>query len=993
MSIISGIVIIISIVSLAIVDKYIDDGPLKDVANGISVVATLLSAINLVFSKHRRVRTFKKHLKKFALFAVLIPDKTEVYTDDDTINNAKIKLVKFTAEQVKKRISAIEDSEIFSQEFTVPHEFMNGSLPVNQNADWKEHFTHQYLYITGKSGSGKSFEILKRARYACNQLEGSLSKPQKMQDKKTPVFVELKGLDIKELKELLLNNENNADDTWIIKYLYRTGKEAGEKITEGHIQALLEKNNLVYFFDGFDELDEQYWQSFIISIQRYAQGTGVVVTCRKEHYEEFYSSRLLQREDSPAEYFITELTLEKINTIIAELHGLKDAERIEMIAFIGNKENIREQLSRCIILNLFITTFKYLTAEEKAKLSIADEYETFKILWENYEDEIVEKKLPSTIDRLAIRGYALWIGKILDNQPFIVEAIQPHWLRRIDDTGNLHHEKAVQRIYYLTTRVLSTIIIGIAFGCIIATPVALLPASIAGGIFIALIGGIYSETREKKQQSLLANTAFTLCMIAALVLVCGAWQGLFVPRAPQDMTRPYFSITESWSGVLLGITLSTVFSYRIILERSRQQYILPVELFKFDWRHAIKYGLFVGFIAGLITGGIALYVNISNTKSSFMNNWLIPYLNRAAIKITGHQIPVSYVNVAIFSYAFILTFFVATILIVTVSGRYDIKPVDDDSDENTQKKLQNKRQKLNSGIHESRNQAFRNSAKATIGAVLIYALFMFLFDIGGLYHLVMITIGVGILTFLWFGGLEVINHYQLRMSLYVRGIAPLNYAAWKRDQRRMSIFTSVGNKMMFYHATLATYYNKYPLVDSRRIRIKPTSSKDWIYYIVALALFFLMLITPVYLRYGSDFYWNNSYTLESTTNGVSRNNDSSFIIRKNGILHVSAKGIINVGTFVGWVTPDGTNNGFMGMPLDSAYNVPGLDTFRHAALLMRIKRANKGWSQYQYANYWNKDSATALVHEGDSLQFIINDKEWQNNLGRFRVSITVCDTL
>ncbi len=93
-------------------------------------------------------------------------------------------------------------------------------------------------------------------------------------------------------------------------------------------------------------------------------------------------------------------------------------------------------------------------------------------------------------------------------------------------------------------------------------------------------------------------------LIASLIFVCGVYQGFSVPRA--NMTTPIFSLSETWPGIILGIVLSTMLSYRIIQERKNDLYILPVKLFHFNFRHALRYGISWGIVSGFITGMVAL---------------------------------------------------------------------------------------------------------------------------------------------------------------------------------------------------------------------------------------------------------------------------------------------------------------------------------------------------------------------------------------------------
>ncbi|WP_121201223.1 NACHT domain-containing protein [Mucilaginibacter gracilis] len=952
---------------LLLINTFISDGLIKQLCNVIAVITGSYALIAKIWPRAPFIHKLNYELRKYAFFDILLGEvKDESSTTGEPFEKFKSRVLTYTLEQITNRTDLINSPEIFSFDFGVDEKFKEGTKPENKTKDWKSHLNKQFLFITGISGSGKTFELIKRVHFLCQQLMPGLTEHELLRQKKIPLYIELKSLDRK------------LDHHWIVDYISKSAAVANKSLSQRQITALLTSNEVIYFFDGVDEVLQQYRDDCVKQMIKLSEDTGVHVTCRKKVFKELENMNILSRECFPAEYFLKPLSIEWVKEIILALTDRPNEEKAEMIAFITNKPNLQQHMSRPIFLNLFIGVYHNLSTEEKRMLESADEDATMDVLWTNYEDFIVKKKLPRDSDVLAIRTITVWLAKIMGYRSFFIESIQPFWLSRIEG-GEVVEYKAVQRLYFLATRIIASVIIGVALSCIISTPFALLSGSIVGGITIAIFAGLYNgRPTPTRMPPWLSSLLFSLGMILTLILVCGAYQGLTLPRAPEEMATPYFSATECWPGVLLGITLSTIFSYRVIMEKIKKQYILPVELFHFDWPHAFKYGLSWGFTSGVITGSIAIYVRHHYAKTVFIRKWLVPYLQKIVIKFGGVKISDRNIDIAIFIYAFLVTFFVASIIIVLLAGRYNDKIEEDTG----------KKQKLNYGIKESRRHAVIHAVKVGVLVCVLYYFVMIRMGMGNWFFSFKISFGIAVLAFLWFGGMEVINHRILRINLYFRGIAPLDYSPWVQSQQDMGLIIPTGFQMKFYHTTLAGYYMRYKLADNPRIRLKKKNVKDVFLYCLLLSICLGFFGLPFYMRYGKDTYWKSKYEVHTVIPQVKQETDSTYRFLADQKLTVSTGGHVVVGTFVGYTSPAGTTCGFMGMPIDSAYNVEGFGAYRHAALLYRIKRQGAAWSKYRYA----ADLRLLKVAKNDELQLLVNDKEWQNNSGHYQLSMTVCDT-
>lgn len=961
------LLLFLGIVVLTIVNNYFQDGLIKQVGNLIGVITAAFIAVKSLWPRSGFVTKLDYELRKVALFDVMLGEETEdSIIEGEPFEKFKSKVLNYTGDQLEKLNELIQSPEIFNFDFPIIDKFEKGASAENHSDNWQSNLNQQFLFITGDSGSGKTFELLKRISYVSEELAPGKANHELLKDKKLPLYIELKSLDRK------------LDHKWIVNYVSKAAQTLNHPLNEKQLLSLINKKQVIYFFDGLDEVQQRYQDECVRQLIVLSQDTGVHVTCRKKVFNRLCKREIIRREEMPAEYYLNPLTIDWVKSIIQELQDRDEAVKAEMIRFIESRPNLQDHLSRSIFLNMFIQVYVDLTEEEKRKLESDDENVSMDVLWGRYEAVVARAKLPPDSNIPEIRTVTVWLAKVMGDQPFFIESIQPHWLRKIKD-GIVIEDKVIQGLYHLVTRTLAAVIIGIALSCVIATPATLLSTSVFGGVTISLMAGIYNYLPPVNWvRPWLSALIFSVLMIVVLIAFCGAYQGLILPRSPGEMLTPYFSFTEAWPGILLGITLSIIFSYRIVMEKVKHQYILPIELFHFDWSHAIKYGLSWGCATGFITGGIAIYVRHHYAGARFVSQWLVPHLQVIVKKFGGHKITDQQIDTAVFIYAFVVTFFVASLIIILLAGRFNDVP-------QTNVKL---KQKLNYAIRESGKHAFKHAWQVGLAAFCLYGVGVQTMGLGNWFLCTKISFGVAILAFLWFGGMEVINHRILRINLSLKGIAPINYNPWEQAQKRMGLIIPSGYKMKFYHSSLAGFYERYPLSNNQRIRLKKKNLIDYVSYTFLLMIGVGLLGLPFYLRYHAEYFWKNKYEISYTIPGTIKETDSTLRFIANERLKVNVGGHIVVGSFVGYALPEGTSSGFMGMPIDSVYNVEGLGKFRHAALLYKIKRGFAPWSSYKYLYNVRLLKAT----KGDKIMFLVNDKEYENNSGHYHAEMTVCDT-
>ena len=209
----------------------------------------------------------------------------------------------------------------------------------------------------------------------------------------------------------------------------------------------------------------------------------------------------------------------------------------------------------------------------------------------------------------------------------------------------------------------------------------------------------------------------------------------------------------------------------------------------------------------------------------------------------------------------------------------------------------------------------------------------------------------------------------------------------------MGFIKGSGAYLGFYHNTLSEYFAACKIKDNSRVIYKSPNRPLWL-YVPLVILFILLVAQPFIKRYVTESYWKGPNELKVNSKDLEKDSDSTFKVLKTGKIISTLSGSLHLGTFTGFSGPRGVLTGFLGMPLKKAYNRTDAEYFRHAALLFRVKSSVGSWSEYFYLdpklhsveeNYWQ------FLKKGDIIQFVVNDREWQNNSGHYNIEFRICE--
>jgi hypothetical protein len=755
------------------------------------------------------------------------------------------------------------------------------------------------------------------------------------------------------------------------------------------LEALVGQYEIVPYVDGLDEVNSEDRVACFKALLTY-EGERLVFSCRRQELNELIE---VVGEDELSNGNIAIQELQHLSHTLIEntITSTKQEKAAEVIDFIHAKRFLFDFLCTPLRLNLFLKVYDKLDEAMKMQIAQMDEKELDLFLWEKYDETMFEEKYPTLKDKTgwsvtAVRTYMVWLAKKMNGTSFFIEDLQPVWL------GN----STRVLLYYLTSRIISGIVLAIAAGLFIAEATDFIGNAVFACICIVMLTLALNRVQKNKQYS---KFWLVVLFASSQVMVTGLYQGFAVPRLQTDMFK-LFSKTESLAGILLGLFFGVIFGYRKYRQNAIRD-VHPLEhkgqRFKLNVRNALKTGLNGGTGIGLFLGASAIFIHAFLGGNTF-DKWFAENISR----LMAFTYPVfseqnkfgEYVQMGLLG--FLMGFLVGFIVFALLGGR------DPDTDDAGKKDEpdNNNLFKLNTGIIKS----FKYSLIYGIGVMLIIGSvygFIILFltkSYEGLSRAVSMGLGTGIISMLWFGGFEVIQHWTLRLYLYLYGITPLRYSKWVEVVVNSALVRRVGTSLQFYHQNLKQYYASIPLNDrQKRITDLQNRQLQRLSILVFVVVIIGFLLYPMYIRI-NDGYWQSANELICKTSGPGLRplssiplKDTAFTVNKTGALNIMVTGKVKVGTFAGRVDARGTETGLMGFPISDVYDVE--PHCRHGALIYQVVHGSikSNWAPVVKTPAQN-GKACIDMQPNDTLIFRINDTEHQNNRGHFKVNLVFADT-
>ncbi|PWL38114.1 hypothetical protein DKG77_07420 [Flagellimonas aquimarina] len=802
-----------------------------------------------------------------------------------------------------------------------------------------KHKQKNSFIIFGESGVGKTFAVFD---YIKRGIE--------VDSDFTPILISLS--DWNGQKSLLQWTRNKASKIYHLD---------GERLEAG-----LKRGLIFPIYDGLDRVKEENIIPLFEKLMALSAKTSLAVVMKTETYGKLNREYTTKDKFWKLPYNLIELKTLKPKQVENVLKENGDSQKLEIFR---SNPKFKFLCRYPLFLNLLIGIESKFIKDNLGAEQLSHE-DFFNQIWGWYELKMLNGS--SFLSNHKKKKLKIWLRKIaLNSGLFFPEELQPSYL---DFRWSVI-------TYYLVSRLLGATLVSIAAGLFLAGPFDFWDAAIIGGItttsidLIKLFFNASYKIEESifkiKDHKLIPPVANIVKRTVPLISVLGIYYGFTTPRSAkyggEMLMNGMFSSTEALVGIIVGILLSIFFGIRSNWER-RDFDIRPVERIIGSLKNYFISGFAGGLLLGIIVVPIFYIFNFFTNDVSSINAWLNQelYLQDKYLFAGFAGFFLGYLFFGLFGF---------------LQGNRVIL-------EQTEKLEITKR----TPITKSFTNALKSALISTLvtGALLGSYVGLTEMEVTAVFKALKTAFGFGVLAFAWFGGLDAIYHWLLRIILSLEKGFPLFIRSFLLHLSEIGFVRPVGSGYEFIHPSLRDYYRNSPV---------PKKTKKSM-YLIPIGIV-IVLSAPICFklvsRFQNESHWQNEhgYNININSNLIHHDKGLKNVFVVNGIkddtekaIQINANGKVKLGSFVGFVSPAGTKSGFLGMSLGNTWNRPSLEKLNHGALVFRKNNGN--WVSFpendliQYGR--NESHLKFTVKNGDVLEAVINDKEWQNNSGKFNIT-------
>ncbi len=452
-------------------------------------------------------------------------------------------------------------------------------------------------------------------------------------------------------------------------------------------------------------------------------------------------------------------------------------------ATLQSDEALRSMAQSPLILNIMSLAYQNTSAEDLSNPAWSTNQARRKHLFDTYISRMFNRKASTRpYEDEQTKRQLSWLARNMrrhNQEVFLIEGLQPSWLSA----------RLWQWIYSLGSRLIGVLLLYIpilwATILILFQSPSLEPwvnwggALIAVGIAIGFIDVLRLEWLHKKAK-IKKSTSLGWGVIYFLVI----WLAVILS------IRLFFGPGTAILGLVYGPVAGLIFGLRRS-QRSPENDIQTVEALPWSWHRAIK-GAFVGAVIGLILGLILGIIFIAT--SPFPGAWFYAVL---AVLQTGLYIGL-----------------IAGLAGAILNGLH--------------REIKETKSSPNQGLQLSiRNAIFGGLITAT-GLAMILTLGFgvikargtgtnlisgIISEINSGLNLILISAPIGVF---WYGGLDIIQHYTLRLILIIQGHTPANYARFLDYAVDRIFLQKVGGGYRFIHRLLLEHFAEMGEIEKKR---------------------------------------------------------------------------------------------------------------------------------------------------------------------------------
>lgn len=742
---------------------------------------------------------------------------------------------------------------------------------------------------------------------------------------------------------------------------------------QSRVKKYLKDENLFIVADGFDEKPNGASSKDFEEIFEFSKANPLLISCRTAEFEKItFTDNVFLK--------IYELLLLSEDQVLRAIRNTDKVTELSQLYYSGN--SIRELMAVPLFLDRVcmlpgneihqLTKMTESSAPTEVILDKLWEYTvdySFNKKWENIEqtestiNEAGAQKKDST-KKNNIHSFICWVANSTDSNTFYLENLQPAWL-----SG-----KTERLVYILFSRIISSVLLFMSIGFFLSSPLDFIIPGIFAGLILTGLHFIQPKflnisKREKRktahQNKRLTTTLITFGNLVFLFIGLGSmlalYFGLTAIRQETDM-RYGIAITEAYVGIFATLFYAVIFSFRMTWQTTEVD-IQPVERIRGNLNRVVEFGIYGALLIGAICG-IAAYITILSVPDSTFGEWLTNSTERLSVGGTFLGI------LAGSCYGF---------LAGGALGYLDRSQAWIPENERDSVTLS-----PNYGMWQSGKIALRSIVIVSmvlsiccgiLSCILLErSLQVFLY---GIKH----GISFGLIVGLWNGGFDLIQHLVLRCLFYFRGYAPLQFKQYLSATRILGLVSHRGTSFKFFHETLRSYLGRQAtgnaLMDNQR--------KGW-WKLILIGLVVLIVLPAISIGIKKEFYWKNegnfSFIKEDNL-PIKQLGENSFIALDDSQLKIESNSRYKVGAFTGSVNISGTDRAFLGFPIGDDWDY--VKRFPHAALMLILNSDTLKVAEREGLDSFR--TKTINISRGDSLRFMVNDREHHNNIGTIKIKL------
>jgi hypothetical protein len=633
------------------------------------------------------------------------------------------------------------------------------------------------LLILGEPGSGKTITLLELARDLIQKSEVDPTQP-------VPVIFNLSSWSARQQPLL----------AWLIEELktkYFVSRKLGE--------LWLQENRLLLLLDGLDEVIADARSSCVATIHKHIEeqgSSGIVVCCRIADY-----TTLPLKLKLNAAICVQPLTSEQIDQYLQH-----SGEGLAALRQAVNDDVVLNDLAQTpLMLSIMSLAYQEVTSSQLKADGLKTLQERRKHIFEQYVERMFSRRQQTgrAFGKANTKDWLAGLAQQMTGRAqtvFLVEGLQPDWLPR----------RGEHWIYFMISRGVSGMLLFAALVAILA--VCMGPDDGEGLLMVIVIAwaGIVASSIEpllilRRKQAASSSWKETFKRIwiygglSGLFAGVGTWlSDVFESRQPE---MPLYILMGLLAANVYGGLFGLIFGFRA----SRQSVASDtqtVESLAWSWRNVascIPRGILIGALVSVSAGFAVCYA--MDTMFDGMDG---PYAPIGLWKLTidAWRYLLVYLAVGGVGGAILAVLFGG---LVRVATRSKTRP--------------------NEGIRLSRRNALRSGAfiGLGLGIMLWTAIVWFdkspgwtksilnIFPWGGRWILIPIggaisAVFLGLAVALWYGGLDIIQHYTLRLLLWIRGYEPFRLVRFLDHASDLIFLQKVGGGYIFIHRLLLEHF-------------------------------------------------------------------------------------------------------------------------------------------------------------------------------------------